>query len=277
MQELGTDLMLICSNVSPLALGGIDRAAAISANSASARPSAACASATRRWPGAATSTTIATPGRSCAAPIIPISGSSSTASTRWRARSTSNSIRSIPKDKIFIVQLADAPLIEMDLLYWSRHFRNMPGQGDLPVVDFMRAVAATGYDGAALARDLQRPVPRRLAEVDRGRWPSLAGLPDGRRWRGASRRLAIQVPAIPDRVQVEGVEFVEFAADETEAENAGRHLPHAWASPRPAGIAARMSRCFRQGEINIVINTEKEGFAHCVLCRRTAPRPTRSG
>src|SRR3546814_19406551 len=27
MQELDTDLMLICSNVSPLALGGIDRAA----------------------------------------------------------------------------------------------------------------------------------------------------------------------------------------------------------------------------------------------------------
>ena len=28
MQELGTDLMLICSNVSPVSLGGIDRAAA---------------------------------------------------------------------------------------------------------------------------------------------------------------------------------------------------------------------------------------------------------
>ena len=28
MNELGTDLMLICSNVSPQALGGIDRAAA---------------------------------------------------------------------------------------------------------------------------------------------------------------------------------------------------------------------------------------------------------
>ena len=45
------------------------------------------------------------------------------------------------------MQLADAPLIDMDLLYWSRHFRNMPGEGDLPVTDFMRAVAATGYDG----------------------------------------------------------------------------------------------------------------------------------
>ena len=58
-----------------------------------------------------------------------------------------DSIRAIPGDRIFIVQLADAPLIDMDLLYWSRHFRNMPGEGDLPVTDFMRAVAATGYDG----------------------------------------------------------------------------------------------------------------------------------
>ena len=45
------------------------------------------------------------------------------------------------------MQLADAPQIDMDLLYWSRHFRNMPGEGDLPVADFMRAVLATGYDG----------------------------------------------------------------------------------------------------------------------------------
>ena len=43
-----------------------------------------------------------------------------------------DSIRAIPGDRIFIVQLADAPQIDMDLLYWSRHFRNMPGEGDLP-------------------------------------------------------------------------------------------------------------------------------------------------
>ena len=74
MQELGTDLMLVCSNVSPAALGGIDRAAADFASSASAPRSAACASATRRSPGAGMSTTTATPGRSCAAPIIRRSG-----------------------------------------------------------------------------------------------------------------------------------------------------------------------------------------------------------
>ena len=35
----------------------------------------------------------------------------------------------------------------MDLLYWSRHFRNMPGQGDLPINDFMTYLNHTGYDG----------------------------------------------------------------------------------------------------------------------------------
>lgn len=58
-----------------------------------------------------------------------------------------DTIRRIPGDRIFFVQLADAPAIPMDLLYWSRHFRNMPGEGDLDVTGFLRAVLATGYDG----------------------------------------------------------------------------------------------------------------------------------
>ena len=40
--------------------------------------------------------------------------------------------------------LADAPWLEMDVLSWSRHFRCFPGQGDLPLTDFMEALAATG-------------------------------------------------------------------------------------------------------------------------------------
>ena len=56
-------------------------------------------------------------------------------------------IRSIPGDKIFLVQVADAPWLDMDVLSWSRHFRNFPGQGDLPCVDFMEAVQATNYAG----------------------------------------------------------------------------------------------------------------------------------
>ena len=35
----------------------------------------------------------------------------------------------------------------MDYLSWSRHFRNFPGQGDFPMLDFMAALHQTGYDG----------------------------------------------------------------------------------------------------------------------------------
>ena len=101
-------------------------------------------------------------------------------------------IRSIPRDRIFLVQLADAPRLDMDYLSWSRHFRNFPGQGDLPLADFMDALRATGYRRPALARDLQRPVPRRLGAQRRGRRPSLADLsarPACRALEAAPRRL----------------------------------------------------------------------------------------
>ena len=41
------------------------------------------------------------------------------------------------------------------------------------------AVLATGYDGEFSLEDLQRPVPRRLAARDRRRWSALADLSDG--------------------------------------------------------------------------------------------------
>ena len=47
------------------------------------------------------------------------------------------SLRAIDPARIFIVQLADAPVVQMDYLSWSRHFRNMPGQGELPLTEFV--------------------------------------------------------------------------------------------------------------------------------------------
>ena len=71
MAELGTDMMLICSNTSPVSLGGVDRAAE-DFHALGARPA-------RRGlkvgyePGGGISMIIATPGRSCVVRIIPIS------------------------------------------------------------------------------------------------------------------------------------------------------------------------------------------------------------
>ncbi|HET7474389.1 MAG TPA: sugar phosphate isomerase/epimerase family protein, partial [Dermatophilaceae bacterium] len=38
-------------------------------------------------------------------------------------------IRDIPAEKLFFLQLADAPSMNMDVLQWSRHYRLFPGQG----------------------------------------------------------------------------------------------------------------------------------------------------
>lgn len=171
-----------------------------------------------------------------------------------------DAMRAIPGDRIFHVQLADAPKIEMDLQFWSRHFRNMPGEGDLPLVDFMRAVVATGYGGPLsleILNDQFRGGTPRVIAVDGYR--SLLYLMD--QVRRLEPALKIDLPAMPPRTRVKGVEFVEFTANEKEAETLGGMLRSLGFAP----VARHRNKnvtLWRQGGINIVINTEQEGFAH---------------
>ncbi|WP_093802676.1 bifunctional sugar phosphate isomerase/epimerase/4-hydroxyphenylpyruvate dioxygenase family protein [Streptomyces sp. Wb2n-11] len=56
-------------------------------------------------------------------------------------------IEAIPGDKIFFLQLADAPLPAMDVLRWSRHYRCFPGQGGFDLAGLLAHVLRTGYAG----------------------------------------------------------------------------------------------------------------------------------
>ena len=56
-------------------------------------------------------------------------------------------IEDIPADKIFYLQLADAPALSMDVLSWSRHHRLFPGEGDFDLATFVAHVLKTGFDG----------------------------------------------------------------------------------------------------------------------------------
>ncbi|PRC42221.1 4-hydroxyphenylpyruvate dioxygenase, partial [Mycobacterium sp. ITM-2017-0098] len=53
----------------------------------------------------------------------------------------------IPAEKIFYLQLADAPALSMDVLSWSRHHRLFPGEGAFDLTHFVTCVLAAGYDG----------------------------------------------------------------------------------------------------------------------------------
>jgi 4-hydroxyphenylpyruvate dioxygenase len=56
-------------------------------------------------------------------------------------------IESIDAEKIFFVQLSDAPALDMDLLLWSRHHRLFPGEGSFDLETFLVHVLRAGYDG----------------------------------------------------------------------------------------------------------------------------------
>jgi 4-hydroxyphenylpyruvate dioxygenase len=260
MAELGTDLMLVCSNVSPLSLGGIDRAAADfrELGERAAKRGLRVGYEALAWGRHVSDHRDAWEivRRADHRNIGLILDSFHTLARRIDP----NSIRSIPGDRIFIVQLADAPQIEMDLLYWSRHFRNMPGEGDLPVTDFMRAVAATGYAGTLsleVFNDQFRGGSPRSIAVDGRR--SLVALMD--QVRRLEPDVAIATPDIPDRIAAEGVEFVEFAADADEAARLGG-LFSALGFRVAGRHKSKAVTLYRQGGINLVVNTEREGFAH---------------
>ncbi len=264
MQELGTDLILVCSSVSQASLGGIDRAAADfrELGERAAKRGLRVGYEALAWGRHVSDHRDAWEiVRRADHPNVGLILDSFHTLAR---KIDVGSIRSIPGDRIFIVQLADAPLIEMDLLYWSRHFRSMPGEGDLPVVDFMRAVAATGYDGPIsleIFNDQFRGGSPKSISVDGRR--SLINLMD--QVRRAEPTLQIKVPDMPDRIAVEGVEFIEFAANEEEAAELGRSLASIGFSAA-AKHRTKDVTLWRQGPagagINLVVNTEHEGFAH---------------
>src|SRR5690349_14773903 len=116
MQELGTELMLVCSNVSSVALGGIDRAAddLRALGERAARRGIRVGYEALAWGRHISDHRDAWEivRRADHASIGLILDSFHTLARRIDV----GSIRSIPGDRIFIVQLADAPLINMDLL-----------------------------------------------------------------------------------------------------------------------------------------------------------------
>lgn len=259
MAELGTDLILVCSSVHPSALGGIDRAADDFAElgGIAAERGVRVGYEALAW------------GRHVndhrdAWEIVrradhPNVGLILDSFHTLARRIDPDTIRRIPSDRIFFVQLADAPQIEMDLLYWSRHFRNMPGEGDLAVTDFMRAVAATGYDGPISLEifndQFRGGRPEGLA---RDGYRALVALMDDVRRSEPDIRIA--VPPIPARVRAEGFEFMEFATQGEDAEALSRMLA-AMGFVHVGDHISKKVALWQQGEVRIVINRETSGFA----------------
>ncbi|MGE0329892.1 MAG: bifunctional sugar phosphate isomerase/epimerase/4-hydroxyphenylpyruvate dioxygenase family protein [Ramlibacter sp.] len=181
-------------------------------------------------------------------------------------------IADIPGDRIFYVQLADAPWLQLDPLSHSRHYRCFPGQGEFPVVPFVGAVLEAGYTGPMsleIFNDEFRASPARPTAADAMRslqWleeqvrhlpqrkPGPAqGVPHGQ-----SHRVALLDP--PPAPQLTGWSFIEFAADAVTAQRLGSFLA-ATGFERIGSHRSKAVDLWGQGEVRVVLNREDESFA----------------
>ncbi|WP_416974044.1 bifunctional sugar phosphate isomerase/epimerase/4-hydroxyphenylpyruvate dioxygenase family protein [Streptomyces sp. 4F14] len=154
-------------------------------------------------------------------------------------------IEDIPGEKIFFLQLADAPVMAMDVLQWSRHYRCFPGQGGLDVTGLLRHVLTTGYAGP-LSLEVFNDVFR---QADAGRTAL-----DGMR-----SLLALEESAgafrLPAPVPVTGVAFAELASSDPQPTE---DLLAAVGFTRTARHRTKPVGLWERGEARIVLNSATE-------------------
>ena len=125
-------------------------------------------------------------------------------------------IEEIPGSKIFFLQLADAPLLTMDVLSWSRHHRLFPGEGAFDLGTFVGHVLRAGYDGP-LSLEVFNDIFRQtdVARTARQARRSLTWVEDlvasASDW-GAVADPPVRLPAVAEPA---GFDFVEVRADDT--------------------------------------------------------------
>src|SRR3954467_11735896 len=215
MEQLGTDLILVCSSVSPHALHDDDRIAeqlhrlAVRAGERGLRVSYEALAWARFVNTYERSWEIV---RRADHPALGLCVDSFHILSRG---SDPAGIAALPGEKLFFLQLADAPHMDLDVLQWSRHYRLFPGQGTFDLPAFLGYVLAAGYDGPLsleVFNDVFRQADPNRAAVDALR--SLLALQEGTATRlPADVRARTPIPALPTAPDLGGHAFVELGVD----------------------------------------------------------------
>jgi 4-hydroxyphenylpyruvate dioxygenase len=191
-------------------------------------------------------------------------------------------IASIPSDKIFFVQLADAPRLAMDVLQWSRHYRCFPGQGQLDLTSFLEQVLIAGYSGPLsleIFNDVFREAPNRRTAIDamqsllyleaqtRARFERAPVAGSARAAERAQVLQRVELFDPPAAPAIDGVAFLEFAVDDTAASVLAKLL-EALGFRRAGRHRSKNVTLYSQGDIHLVLNAEPDSFARAYFAER---------
>ncbi|KDN18961.1 bifunctional sugar phosphate isomerase/epimerase/4-hydroxyphenylpyruvate dioxygenase family protein [Amycolatopsis rifamycinica] len=243
MDQLGADTMLVCSSVSPDAVDDDDLAAEqlhLLAERAAARGIRIAYEALAWGRFVNTYEHSWRIVRRAAHPALGLCLDSFHILSRG---SDPAAIRTIPGEKLFFLQLADAPRLQMDVLQWSRHHRLFPGQGAFDLTAFTRNVLAAGYRGPLsleVFNDVFRQADPGPAAVDAMR--SLLSLQE-----------TLGVADLPPAPELAGHAFVELAVDaeaEVRLTDALRGLGFAETGQH----RSKPVRLWQQGDARILLN-----------------------
>ncbi|MCP8999994.1 sugar phosphate isomerase/epimerase and 4-hydroxyphenylpyruvate domain-containing protein [Pseudarthrobacter sp. RMG13] len=142
-------------------------------------------------------------------------------------------IEAFNPEKIFFVQVADAPKLSMDVLSWSRHYRVFPGEGQFELAKFMGHVVRAGYSGPVsleIFNDVfrQSDVERTAVDAMRSliwleeqsaKWLDAASTgatgADGTQAPGR-RRYPMELATLPQVAEPAGYNFAEVRAADTQ-------------------------------------------------------------
>ncbi|WP_265671002.1 bifunctional sugar phosphate isomerase/epimerase/4-hydroxyphenylpyruvate dioxygenase family protein [Klebsiella grimontii] len=259
MHELGCDTMLLCSNVQPDCSADVElqiadlRALAELAEREQIRigyEALAWGTHVNRWHQAWSRV------KSVNSPALGIVLDSFHVLARG---DTLQRLGEVPPEKITFVQMADAPLMKMDILEWSRHFRCFPGQGQLPLVDFACDLTRCGYRGPwslEIFNDSFRASPNGATAKDGYR--SLLWLEEQVRQRlpesGAPLFAPVELPLYA------GLEFIEFAAAPAQAGELGQKLAQLGFAEEGSHRSKRVS-LWRNGGARVVVNAQPHSWA----------------
>jgi 4-hydroxyphenylpyruvate dioxygenase len=151
-------------------------------------------------------------------------------------------IEDIPGEKIFFLQLADAPLMAMDVLQWSRHYRCFPGQGGFDISGLVGHVIRAGYQGPLsleVFNDVFRQAEAGPTAVDAQR--SLLVLQE------AAGLAEPPAPVVPS-----GIAFAELVTPDAEPVSA---ILEALGFTRTARHRGKPVDLWQQGEARVLLNT----------------------
>jgi 4-hydroxyphenylpyruvate dioxygenase len=165
-------------------------------------------------------------------------------------------IRDIPGEKIFFVQLSDAPEMAMDILQWSRHYRVWPGQGSWDVAGFLENCLVAGYTGP-LSLEIFNTVFRRAnAERNaRDAMRSLLYVEDAVAHRGTMPPGSLD--SAPPAPHVTGLEFVELGVLEQHPLTAAALT--ALGFRHTGNNREKPIELWEQGDAKILLNTSPVG------------------